>query len=146
MFIGTLFLTGYNFIGSLLRAFGDSRTPMYFVLLATVLTAVLNPLFITGFGLGIAGAAWAMILAQTMAFLYSLYYLSGRSETGLPAVPVNIVCTVNFDYLQLDLSGFRCTSASGTVTAAGPDHRSGRLALAASFIARRLLMISCAFP
>src|SRR5690554_4576044 len=31
MFIGTLFLTGYNFIGSLLRAFGDSRTPMYFV-------------------------------------------------------------------------------------------------------------------
>src|SRR5690554_1745794 len=85
MFIGTLFLTGYNFIGSLLRAFGDSRTPMYFVLLATVLTAVLNPLFITGFDLGIAGAAWAMILAQTMAFLYSLYYLSGRSETGLPA-------------------------------------------------------------
>lgn len=85
MFIGTLFLTGYNFIGSLLRAFGDSRTPMYFVLLATVLTAVLNPLFIAGFDMGIAGAAWAMILAQTMAFLYSLYYLSGRSGTGLPA-------------------------------------------------------------
>lgn len=85
MFIGTLFLTGYNFIGSLLRAFGDSRTPMYFVLLATVLTAVLNPLFIAGFDMGIAGAAWAMILAQTLAFLYSLYYLSGKPETGLPA-------------------------------------------------------------
>lgn len=85
MFIGTLFLTGYNFIGSLLRAFGDSKTPMYFVLLATVLTAVLNPLFIAGVDMGIAGAAWAMILAQTLAFLYSLYYLSGHSRTGLPA-------------------------------------------------------------
>jgi len=85
MFIGTLFLTGYNFIGSLLRAFGDSRTPMYFVLLATVLAAMLNPLFIAGFDMGIAGAAWAMILAQTLAFLYSLFYLSGRAGTGLPA-------------------------------------------------------------
>src|SRR5690554_4880737 len=83
MFIGTLFLTGYNFIGSLLRAFGDSKTPMYFVLLATVLTAVLNPLFIAGFDLGIAGAAWAMILAQTLPFLSSLTYLSGLSRTGL---------------------------------------------------------------
>lgn len=85
MFIGTLFLTGYNFIGSLLRAFGDSRTPMYFVLMATVLTAMLNPLFIKGLNLGIAGAAWSMILAQTLAFLYSLYYLSGRPGTRLPA-------------------------------------------------------------
>ncbi|WP_220463579.1 MATE family efflux transporter [Sediminihaliea albiluteola] len=85
MFIGSLFLTGYNFIGSLLRAFGDSRTPLYFVLLATVLTAVLNPLFIVGFNLGLAGAAWAMILAQTMAFIYSLFYLSGRPGAGLPA-------------------------------------------------------------
>ncbi|MBO1520195.1 MATE family efflux transporter [Oceanisphaera pacifica] len=85
MFIGTLFLTGYNFIGSLLRAFGDSRTPMYFVLLATVLTALLNPLFIAGLNMGVAGAAWAMILAQGFAFIYSLYYLAGRSEIGLPA-------------------------------------------------------------
>lgn len=85
MFLGTLFLTGYNFIGSLLRAFGDSQTPTYFVLLATLLTAALNPLFILGFDMGITGAAWAMILAQTLAFLYSLYYLSGKPIIGLPA-------------------------------------------------------------
>ncbi|RUO44295.1 MATE family efflux transporter [Aliidiomarina taiwanensis] len=88
MFIGTLFLTGYNFIGSLLRAFGDSRTPMYFVLLATLLTALLNPLFIAGLNMGVAGAAWAMILSQGLAFLYSLFYLSGRSGVGLPAFKI----------------------------------------------------------
>src|SRR5690606_26848931 len=38
-FAGTALLVGYNFIGSALRAFGDSRTPLYFVLMATVLMA-----------------------------------------------------------------------------------------------------------
>lgn len=77
-FVGTLFLVGYNFIGTMLRAFGDSRTPLYFVLLATVLVAVLSPLFIGGLGIGVDGAAWAIVLAQGTAFLYSLVYLARR--------------------------------------------------------------------
>lgn len=77
-FIGTLFLVGYNFVGTLLRAFGDSRTPLYFVLLATVLAAVLGPLFIAGLSMGVNGAAWSMVLAQATAFLYSLVYLARR--------------------------------------------------------------------
>lgn len=79
-FIGTLFLVGYNFIGTLLRAFGDSRTPLCFVLLATVLAAGLGPLFIAGLGLGVEGAAWAMVLAQGTALLYSLVYLTRRPD------------------------------------------------------------------
>lgn len=79
-FIGTFFLAGYNFVGTLLRAFGDSRTPMYFVLLATILAAVLGPVFIAVAGMDVAGAAWAMVLAQGMAFLYSIVYLARRPE------------------------------------------------------------------
>lgn len=77
-FLGTLFLVGYNFIGTVLRAFGDSKTPLYFVLLATVLNAVLDPLFIAGFNMDVAGAAYATVLAQTIAFLYSLVYLARK--------------------------------------------------------------------
>lgn len=73
---GTLALVGYNFIGSMLRGFGDSRTPLYFVLLATVLAAAMVPLAIVGLGLGVAGAAWAMVLAQAAAFVYSLFHLA----------------------------------------------------------------------
>lgn len=79
-FVATLFLVGYNFVGTLLRAFGDSRTPLYFVLLATVLAGVLGPFFIAGLGLGVAGAAWAMVLAQAIAFLFSLVYLARRPD------------------------------------------------------------------
>lgn len=81
---GTLALVGYNFIGSLLRAFGDSRTPMYFVLLATVLAAGLVPLAIHGLGLGVTGAAWGMVLAQTAAFAWSLWHLARRSGPFAP--------------------------------------------------------------
>lgn len=84
-FAGTLLLVGYNFIGTALRAFGDSKTPLYFVLLATVLVAVLDPLFIAGFGLEVAGAAYANVLAQSIAFVYSLLYLYRRFKTQVPS-------------------------------------------------------------
>src|SRR5699024_698208 len=69
-FLGMLFLFGYNFISTVLRALGDSKTPMRFVLIAVLLNIVLDPLFIAGFNLGIEGAAYATILSQGCAFLY----------------------------------------------------------------------------
>lgn len=77
-FAGTVLLVGYNFISTVLRAFGDSKTPLYFILLAVVLTAVLTPLFIGVLGLGVAGAALALVAAQATAFIYSLFYLNNK--------------------------------------------------------------------
>ena len=77
-FIGTLLVLGYNFVSTVLRAFGDSRTPLYFVVLATALITLLSPLFIGGLGWGIAGAAVAMVAAQGGAFLYSLVHLARK--------------------------------------------------------------------
>ncbi|HEU5140471.1 MAG TPA: MATE family efflux transporter [Bacillales bacterium] len=88
-FLGIPFLFGYNFISTVLRALGDSKTPVRFVVLAVILNAVLDPLFISWFGLGIAGAALATVIAQGAAFLYGMYVsLSGRrvpfTTTHLP--------------------------------------------------------------
>lgn len=54
-FIGIIFLFGYNFISTVLRAVGDSQTPLKFVLIAVMLNLFLDPLFISGFDLGISG-------------------------------------------------------------------------------------------
>src|SRR5690625_1101515 len=51
-FIGIVLLFGYNFIGTVLRALGDSRTPIRFIFMAVVLNTVLDPLFIYVFQLG----------------------------------------------------------------------------------------------
>jgi len=88
-FLGILFLLGYNFIGTVLRSLGDSRTPMRFVMLAVSLNIVLDPLFIAGFNLGIQGAAYATIAAQGSAFIYGLVYVLYRklAPFTLPTLP-----------------------------------------------------------
>lgn len=71
-FIGILFLFGYNFIGTVMRALGDSKTPIRYVAIAVVLNAILDPIFIHSFNLGIEGAAYATVISQGAAFLYGM--------------------------------------------------------------------------
>jgi putative MATE family efflux protein len=82
-FIGVIFLFGYFVFQSLLRGFGDAKTPMYIVLLTVILNAVLDPLFIFGWGiipaLGVAGAALATIMTQAIASIIGIGILfTGR--------------------------------------------------------------------
>lgn len=81
-FAGVLFLFGYNFIATVLRSLGDSKTPLRFVTMALILNTVLDPLFIYVFELGIAGAAYATIVSQGAAFIYGLQYSIRRA--GVP--------------------------------------------------------------
>lgn len=88
-FLGLPFLFGYNFISTILRALGNSKTPVRFVMLAVILNAVLDPLFMAGLDLGIQGAALATITAQGVAFLYGLIYslAGGRVPFIVPRIP-----------------------------------------------------------
>ncbi|MFB4168977.1 MATE family efflux transporter [Virgibacillus sp. JSM 102003] len=88
-FLGILFLFGYNFVSTVLRALGDSKTPLRFVMLAVALNVVLDPLFIAGFNLGIDGAAYATIVAQGSAFLYGVIHVLYRklAPFTIPSFP-----------------------------------------------------------
>lgn len=88
-FVGILFLFGYNFIGTVLRAVGDSKTPLRFVFISVILNAVLDPIFIWTFDLGIAGAAYATILSQGFAFIYGLMYILKKQLVpfSIPTLP-----------------------------------------------------------
>ena len=77
-FLGMVFLFGYNFISTVLRAMGDSKTPMRFVTLAVILNAVLDPVFIHTFGWGIRGAAVATVVSQGAAFVYGGMHILRR--------------------------------------------------------------------
>ncbi|SET20049.1 putative efflux protein, MATE family [Salinibacillus kushneri] len=87
--LGFLFLLGYNFIGTALRALGDSRTPLRFVLMAVILNTVLDPFFISVFDLGVSGAAFATVCSQGFALLYGLYFVLRRKliPFTVPSVP-----------------------------------------------------------
>ncbi|MBO5967246.1 MAG: MATE family efflux transporter [Clostridia bacterium] len=77
---GLIFTAGYNMVSAVLRGMGDSKRPFLFIGIASAINLVLDLLF-TGFlGMGVAGAAWATIIGQAAAFIFSIYYLYKRRE------------------------------------------------------------------
>ena len=70
--LGTGATVFYNMISNILRALGDSKTPLYFLVFSSVLNIFLDILFILPLGMGVAGAAWATILSQFLSAVLSL--------------------------------------------------------------------------
>jgi len=73
---GVILLFGYNGTSAILRGLGDSKTPLYFLILSTVLNIVLVILFIVVFKWGIAGAAIATVISQGVSFMLAVIYLN----------------------------------------------------------------------
>ena len=70
--LGTGATVFYNMISNMLRALGDSKTPLYFLVFSSVLNIFLDILFIVPLHMGVAGAAWATILSQFLSAVLSL--------------------------------------------------------------------------
>ena len=73
--IATVF---YNLGSSVLRAIGDSRTPLVFLVVAAVLNVGLDFLFIVAFKMGVAGAGWATVLSQGVSAIGCFVFLFAR--------------------------------------------------------------------
>ena len=65
----------YNLVSSILRALRNSKTPLYFLILAAVLNIVLDLVFIIFFHWGAPGAAWATVVSQGVSGLLCLIYI-----------------------------------------------------------------------
>ncbi len=74
-FGGTLFICGYNAVSAVLRGLGDSKQPLVFVAVATIVNVILDFIFIGFFKWGAAGAAFATVLAQGISFTLAVYTL-----------------------------------------------------------------------
>ena len=75
IFGGMVTMMLYNFLACILRALGDSKTPLYFLILSSVLNIVLDLIFIVNFGMGVAGAAWATVIAQGVSGVLCFVYM-----------------------------------------------------------------------
>ena len=72
---GLIFQAGYNMINSILRALGNSKTPLIFVAISSVVNIAFNLIFVGIFKMGAAGAALATVIAQAVSFAVSLQYM-----------------------------------------------------------------------
>lgn len=78
--LGMIFTAGYNMVSAILRGMGDSKRPLLFIAIASVVNLVLDILFTGIWGWGVAGAAWATIIGQAVSFIFSIYYLYKNKE------------------------------------------------------------------
>lgn len=134
--MGTIFVFGYNAVCSLMKGFGDSKSPLYFVAVATIVNIVLDLLLVGPFGMGTKGAAYATIFSQGVSLLISILHLKRKNfifdfklksftiqkeklivilKVGLPTAIQMVI--VNISYLlitgMLNTFGVSVAAASG---------------------------------
>lgn len=127
----------YNMLAAIMRALGNSRQPLNAMVIASICNIILDILFIMVFHMGIAGAAYATVLAQLLASLYCLlfirrshmYQLSAANKTlskdllkeqitlGLPMGAQNLITSVGGLVVQATANSFGVLFVTGYAAA-----------------------------
>ena len=135
---GTVAVAAYNWINSVLRSLGDARTPLYFLIVASVLNAALDYLFVVTFSMDVEGAALATIIAQGVSALGSIVFAFIKNPcfrlereqfaldwrifakclaTGIPIALQNALVSVSMISLQRTANSFDNTNVMAAYTA-----------------------------
>ena len=141
---GLIFSAIYNFGANLLRAVGDSKTPLIFLGIAVVLNIGLDLLFIQGFHSGVAGAAIATVISQAVAGVACFIYIFSKCDFLIPKKDEYRVDHTDFsDLVQSALAmGFMsCIVNIGTVTLQSSINKLGTNIITAHTAARKIFDI-----
>jgi putative MATE family efflux protein len=124
---GTICVAAYNWINAVMRSLGDSKTPLIFLGIASVLNVGLDLLFVIVFDLGASGAAAATVAAQGFSALFCIVWAFSRNKlmklskddlhvngremsrcivTGLPIAAQNGLISISMIAIQRVTNGF----------------------------------------
>lgn len=146
--VGIIFTAVYNFCTNMLRAIGDSKTPLYCLIISVVLNIFLDLLFVKGFSWGIEGAAYATIISQAVAGFSCLFYMVYKYKDILPKREDFAVTGKEYSNLittGLAMGLMSCIVNIGTVILQGAINGLGTSIITAHTAARRLFDILTIF-
>lgn len=81
-FLGIPFIVAYNIIASIFRGLGDSKSPMYFIMIACAVNIILDYVLIGAYGMGASGAAISTVVSQTVSVIVALIFIK-KHKSGL---------------------------------------------------------------
>ncbi len=73
---GLVFMFMFNATSAVLRGLGDSKTPLYFLIISSILNIIFDLVFVLVFNWGVSGVAFATVLAQAISFFMAILYLN----------------------------------------------------------------------
>lgn len=141
-FIGMPFFVVYNFGSAILRAVGDTKRPLFFLIISGVVNVLFNLLFVIVFNMGVAGVATATVISQAISAVlvliclvksegpYRLYFSELRiykdkllemMRIGLPAGIQGTVISASNVLIQSSINSFGDLAMAGNTSAANID-------------------------
>lgn len=75
IYAGLIVTAAYNSLAAFLRALGDSKSPLYFLIISAVINVILDVVLIKFFGMGVEGCAYATVVAQAISAICCLIYI-----------------------------------------------------------------------
>lgn len=129
--LGTCMITMiYNMFAGLLRALGNSRTPLYFLIVSSIVNVVLDIFFVSNLKLGIKGAAYATVIAQIVSVIMCIIYVVkkcplltfNKKFAGFDKVLVNDLFLTGLSMgLMLGVVSIGSVALQGAVNTLGTD-------------------------
>ncbi len=141
-FAGTIFMMVYNFSAAVLRAAGDTKSPLIFLTIAGIVNVILNIIFVTLFHMNVAGVALATTISQGVSAVLVVIALMRRSDAcklhlskmrfykaelleiiriGLPAGIQNSLFSISNIIIQTSVNSFGDIFMSGNAAANNID-------------------------
>lgn len=139
MFLGLAVTAFFNLLSNMIRAIGDSRTPLYFLIIACVINIILDYVFMSVFGMDTDGAGLATVIAQLISAILCLIYIALKHPilhirlrhlrmdyamdkkligTGVPMAFLNMVLSVGSVVMQFVTNGMGTLYVSAQTTGA----------------------------
>ena len=78
IFVGIPVIYLYNLLSGIIRSLGDSKSPLLFLVFSSLLNIALDLIFILVFSMGVAGAAFATVIAQAVSGILCLFYMKKK--------------------------------------------------------------------
>ena len=143
LFTGVMF--AYNLCAGILRAIGNSVVPLLFLILSSVLNIFLDFLLISGFDMGVMGAAVATVIAQGISVVLCVIYIGKSARILVPSK-----AHFTFDkklYMEMAAQGFSmgfmsCLVSAGSAVLQAGINGLGYLVIAGHIAARKIFQLS----
>lgn len=78
MFMGIIATIYYNMLSGILRSLGDSKTPLLFLAIASILNIILDLVLVICFNMGVSGVAWATLISQAISAILCAFYIKAK--------------------------------------------------------------------
>ncbi|WP_137597744.1 MATE family efflux transporter [Paucilactobacillus kaifaensis] len=142
IFMGIFASVAFNLLSNEIRALGDSKTPLWFLIIGTLVNLVLELLFILVFHWGVAGAGWATVVSQVISSVLCVIYIyrhipmlqvhrvdfvnvikefAEHAKFGFPMAFQSSIIAIGAIFMQSALNGLGTSAVAATTAASKID-------------------------